>query len=318
MPANILLTPRKFANKNIALKIDTTHNTDPVPTGALNWFEARNVEFTSMDAETQDRNIDLGFFGDAGAIIVAQWASIAFDVALVGSGTAGTAPKWAPAMLSCGTAETIVAVTSAAYNLASTALKSCTIYIEIDGTLYKLISCRGNAKATINAKGLPMVRFEFMAAFVIPAAGSISGISKTGWPIEDAVNAVNTGFVSINAVNLAFSKLEYDLGNDLRKINLPGPQLTVDIADRKPTASVTVLAPALGVFDPYTLASGGTTVALTNTHGLVAGKKIKSDLNVQIIGCKEIEIEGMLAYDLSLKCNPVAAAGNDQIAITNI
>lgn len=311
---NILASPRFWNKKNVALKKETTYATDATPTGAANWFEARNVALTSLDTETVSRDIDLGFFGNAGDIVVAKWSSLSFDIALTSSGTLGTAAKWASALLACATAETVNAGVSVAYNLASSALASVSAYLEIDGVVYKFIGARGNPKVSVPAKGLPMLHVELWAPFAVPAAGSIASISKTGWLQEEAVNAVNSGFITINAINLAFSKLDYDLGNQLKKVNLPGPQVEVMVVDRDPSASATVLAPAIGTFDPYALADANTVIAVTQTHGSAGTKKIKSDLNVRITNVNEVEIEGMLGYDLTFKPTPVT--GNDEIAIT--
>lgn len=314
---NILATPRFWKNQAVLLKPEVTLNTDPVPTGAANWFEARNVALTAFDPEKVDRNIEQAYMGRGGSVIAAAWSKLSFDIAMQGSGTAGTAPKWAPGMLACGFAETIVAVTSAAYNLVSSAFGSATLYMNIDGTLYKFVGSRGEVKGKINAKGIPVLSFEFTSVYAAPVTSAMfTPITKTGWTVEDPVNSVNTGKVTINAVDLAFSTLEWATGNKIERVSLPGPQLEVAIPDRAPTASITVLAPALATFDPYALANAGTNVALTNTHGTVAGKKIKTDLKVIITSVAEDQIQGMLAYKLTMEPTPVS--GNDEIAVTNI
>jgi len=314
--SNILASPRFWRKKAVVLKAEVTYATDPTPAGATDWFEARNVSLTSFDAEIVDRNIDQPYLGVGGKIITSKWSKLSFEIALAGSAAAGTAPKWAPMMLACGYAETIVAATSAAYNLVSTAFGSCTAYLEIDGVLYKFIGARGNVKVSIAAKGIPKLIVELTSQYTAPSAASIAGIVKTGWTYEDAANSVNTGKVTLNAVDLAFSSLEYDTGNQIARIDLPGPQHEVAITDRKPTANLTVLAPALATFDPYALAVAGTVVTLTNTHGTVAGSKLKSDLKVRVVNVAEDQVEGMLAYKLTLE--PTPSAGNDEIALTNI
>jgi len=315
--ANLVASPRKWKNKAILVKLDTVYGTDPVPTGAANWIEGRNVSFTPMEAERADRNIELPYLGSAGQILTSSWAKLSFDVAMAGSGTAGTAPKWAPLMLACGFAETISAGVSAAYNLVSSAFSSATAYINIDGALHKLVSARGEAKGKVNAKGLPMLSFELTAIYLGPTDVALPSVTRTGWMVEEAVNSANTAKATLNGVDLAYSALEWSLGNQLAKIDLPGPQREVAITDRKPTAQITVLAPAsLATFDPFTLAQGGTTVALTTTHGSAAGKKVKTDLNVVLTGVEYDRIDEMLAYKISLAPTPVS--GNDEITVTNV
>lgn len=315
--SNLVATPRKWKNKAILIKLDSAYGTDPVPTGAVNWIEARNVTLTPMDAERKERDIVQPWLGSSGSIIVSQWAKLAFDVAMVGSGAAGTAPKWAPLMLACGCAETISAGVSAAYNLVSSAFSSATAYINIDGVLHKLVSCRGEVKGKLDAKGLPMLNFELTAAYMAPADSAMPSVTRTGWMVEDAVNSVTGGKVTLNGVDLAFSTLDWAFGNQVARIDLPGPQREVAITDRKPSASLTVLAPAtLAAFDPFALATAGTTVALTNTQGTVAGKKIKTDMQVRLVGVDYDRIDEMLAYKLALE--PIPVSGNDEIAITNL
>ncbi|MCX7172435.1 MAG: hypothetical protein NT159_00530 [Proteobacteria bacterium] len=313
--ANILATPRFWRKKAVVLKAGGTYGIDAVPTGAANWFEARNVSLTSFEAETVDRNLVENWMGNTGKLIVSKWSKLSFEIALAGSGVAGTAPKWAPMMLACGYAETIVAATSAAYNLVSSAFGFADAYLEIDGTLYKFIGCRGNVKIKITAKGIPVLMVELTSLYTAPSAAAIAGIVKTGWTYESAVNSVNTGKVTLNAVDLAFSTLEVDSGNQIARVDLPGPQLEVVQNDRKSTASLTVLAPALATFDPYALAVAGTVVNLTNTHGVGAGNQLQTDLKVRVMNVKEDQIDGMLAYQLTLEPTPVS--GNDEIALTN-
>lgn len=315
MPANILAQPRFWKTKAVLLKSEVTYGTDPTPTGAANYFEARNVALTSFESETAERNIELAYFGSSGKIIASVWGKLSFDIAMAASSVAGTTPKWAPGMLACGYADTNVPATSDAFNLVSTAFGSATLYMNIDGVLYKFVGSRGNVKGKINAKGIPVLSFEFTSVYAAPATSAMfTPITKTGWTPEIAVNNVNTGKVTINAVDLAFSSLEWDTGNQIMKTDLPGPQVEVAITDRKPSASITVLAPALAVFDPYTIARAGTNVALTNTHGTVAGSKVKTDMKVVITNVGEDRINEMLAYKLTLEPTPVS--GNDEIAVT--
>lgn len=313
--ANILATPRFWKTKAALLKAEGTYGIDSVPTGAANWFEARNVSLTSYEPETVERDVMQPWFGHTGKVIVGAWSKLSFDIAMAASGVAGTPPKWAPGILACGYAVTNTPATSDVFNLVSAAFAGATAYMNIDGTLYKFVGCRGEVKGKINAKGIPILSFEFTAVYAAPAASSMfTPITKTGWAAELGVNSVNTAKLTLNSVDLAFSTFEWATGNQIGKINLPGPQIEVAITDRKPSASLTVLAPAIGVFDPYALANAATNVALTNTHGTVAGAKVKTDMKVVITNVSEDRIDEMLAYKLTLEPTPVS--GNDEIAIS--
>lgn len=311
---NLIASPRFWKNKALLLKSEVTVGTDSVPTGAANWIEARNVSITPMDAETEARNIEQPWLGRGGTIQVAQYVKVGFEVALTGSGAAGTAPKFAPALLACAMAETLVASTSAAYNLVSAAMGAVSIYLNIDGTVHKLVGSRGTWTVRINAKKIPVLAFEFESAYIAPAAQAMPAVTKTGWQIEEAVNGVNSTAIAINGVNLAFSAFEVAVGNQIARLDLPGPQTECAITDRAPTSSVTVLAPALATFDPFALAKAGTNVTVSTTHGSAAGKKAKVDLKAVLTGVEYDQIEGMAAYRIAMEPTPVA--GNDEIALT--
>ncbi len=311
---NVLLQPRFWKKKAILIAPEATPGIDAAPTGAVNWIEARNVSFQPFDAETADRNIEQPYFGNGGKLITGKYATLSFEAALVGSATAGTAPKIAPVLLGCGFAETIDAGVSATYNLVSENIGSVTAYINIDGALHKMVGSRGNATLTLSAKGIPLIKFELQSIYIAPVSGVLPVVDKSGWPIEQPVTGATTSGIEINGVMLAYSTFETNLGNQLARIDLPGPQIEVAITDRKPTGSVIVLAPGLDVFDPFALATAGTPVDIVTTQDNRAGHKVQIDQRVRVIGAEYDQVEGMLAYKLSIEPTPVA--GNDELALT--
>jgi hypothetical protein len=311
-----LLTPRQWRNKALIAKSEVTYGVDPTPSGAANWIEARNVVLTPMDNDKVARNIDLPYLGSTGDIIVSSWCKLTYDVAMAGSGTAGTAPKWGPLMLACGMAETIVAATSATYNLVSSAFGSICHYMNIDGVNHILLGGRGSVKGKISAKGTPMLSYTFDAVYVAPTSVALPSVTRTGWMIEEGVNSVNTTAVSVNGIPLALSTLDFDLGNKITRIDLPGPQREIDVSDRAPTLSLTVLAPAQGTFDPFAMATSSAVVPVTVTHGSAAGKKVQVNMNARLITPDYDKIDGILCYKLTMQ--PVPVSGNDEISIANI
>ncbi|MCB1908809.1 MAG: hypothetical protein KDH15_15695 [Rhodocyclaceae bacterium] len=310
---NLITTPRFSRNKAVLLKAQPDINTDPVPDLANDWMEARNVQFTPMEAETAERNIDSPSFGRTGKLQVAQYARLGFEIAAAANG-AGVAPKHAPALLACAMQQSIAVGVSVTYNLVSAAIPACAIYINFDGVLHKMLACRGTVALAISASGIPVWRFEFQSVYVAPSDLPLGAATMTGWPLEEPVNAAKTGPISINGVNLAFSTFETALGNQIEKINLPGPQVECAIVDRAPTGSVTVLAPLLAVFDPFALAEAGTNVALNLTHGSAAGKQVQVDEKIVITNVAYDQIRGMPAYKLDFE--PTKVNGNDEIAFT--
>ncbi|MFZ6747425.1 phage tail tube protein [Undibacterium sp. Ren11W] len=312
--ANLIAQPRKWKNKAVLIKLEATYGVDATPTGAANWIEARNVNLTPMDTEKVATNIILPYMGNSGSIVVGQWAKLSFDVALAPSGVVGTAPKWAPLIMACGMAETIAPGVSVNYNLVSNAFSSVVGYINIDGTLHKLCGMRGEVKGKVNAKGAPMLSFSFDALYLMPATDGMPVVTRTGWKLEEGVNSKNTAPVSIDGIALSYSAFDWSIGNKVARIDLPGPQYGIEISDRSPQASITVLAPDLAVFNPFAMADAGTTVPVSATHGSAAGKKIKTDLKARIVGVDYDQIDEMTAYKLTLE--PLPVNGNDEIALS--
>lgn len=312
--SNLLTSPRFFRKKAILAKAENAVGTDAVPTGTANWIEARNVTLTPYDVETDDRGLEMPYMGNSGKIIAGQWVKLAFETALAGPGAAGSAPKISPLLLACGTAETLVAATSAAYNLVSSAFGAASFYIIVDGVRHKMIAARGDMSLTYSAKKGPRLKFDFEAAYLAPDTLAMPAIDRSGWPLEEAVSAAATLPIGVGGTALAFSQLDFKLGNKLSRINLPGPQTGIEIVDRAPTLSATVLAPGLAAFDPFALASAGSVLAVTTTHGSAAGKKAKIDVNARIVGVEYDKIEEMAAYKLTLE--PVPVGGNDEFALT--
>lgn len=310
--ANILAAPRRWASKALLLKSESTYGTDSTPAGS-NYIEIRNVSLTSFDAQAQDRNIVQSTMGNGGRVIGSIFSRITFDVALAPSGTAGTAPKWAPILLACGFAETVSAGVSVAYNLVSSSFGSATVYMYIDGVLYKLVGCRGTVKASLSAGGIPMLSFDLTSTYTAPADGSAPTLTKTGWTVEEVVTGANTGKITINSVDCAFQAFSWDVSNKVEKLDLPGPQREIVIQDRAPTASATILAPTLAVFNPYTLASGNTAITVSQVHGSAAGKIVTTTIKGAVSNVAEKEVQGVVGYDLTF--TPLPVSGNDEIAV---
>ena len=312
--ANLVLKPRKWQNKALLFKPEVTYGLDATPTGVANWIEARNVQLVPMETEKAERNIDLPYMGSSGSIVTGQWAKLSFDAAVAPSGSAGVAPKIGPLLRACGWSETITVGTSVVYTLVSNDFESATGYMNIDGVLHALVGMRGDTKCKMAAKGLGMFSFSFDAIFVTPVAGLMPVVSRDGWSIEEGINSKNTGAVSIDGVDLAFSTFDWGQGNKISRINLPGPQLEVSIDGRTPQASITVLAPALAVFNPFDLVSGQKVVTFQNVHGSALGKKLETGMQVRISNAEYDKIEEMVAYKLTLE--PVPVDGNDEVVLT--
>ncbi|MDR0701327.1 MAG: hypothetical protein LBF61_02790 [Azoarcus sp.] len=313
--ANVLANPRSWKKKAILIKLETTVGEDSVPTGSANWIEARSVEFTPYEAETVERNIEMPYFGNGGTLPTGKYASLSFQVAMVGSGTAGTAPKIAPLLRACGFGEVVDDENDQViYRLASENLAAVTIYVNIDGVLHKLTGARGTVTITMSAQQIPLYQFQFQSVYAAPAAATLPTVDKTGWQVEQPVGSATTLGATLGGVTLAYSEFSVDLANQIARLDLPGPQREISISNRTPSGSITVLAPALTVFNPFALADAGNTLDFTTTQDSREGFKVKVDAKVRILQPAYAQIDDQAAYQMNLELAPVA--GNDELTLT--
>lgn len=126
--------PLYWREKTILFKEETTYGVDAVPTGAANAILATDVQLSPMEGQGTSRNLELPWMGAQGTVPTNVHQKLSFRVELKGSGTAGTPPVLGVLLKSCAFAEVTVASVSVTYNRVTSAMKSATIYLNIDGT----------------------------------------------------------------------------------------------------------------------------------------------------------------------------------------
>lgn len=200
------------------------------------------------------------------------------------------------------------------YSLISSAFESGAFYFNLDGVLHKGMGARGTVSATLDAKGIPILKVELTALYTAPIDQAPIVVDRTGWPIERPVNSANTLVCKVNAVDSFYSKFGFTLGNKVSHDDLAGGYQAITIGDRNPTAQITMLAPLLATFNPFTLAGNTTNVPVQVVHGTVAGSKVQIDLKTKITGVANEDMDGKTGYNLTL--SPEAVSGNDEIKLT--
>lgn len=308
-------TPRFWKKKAILIKTEATYGVDPIPTGVANAIEVRNVSFTPMKNKVVEQNIESPHMGNQQEIVVGTSVTLNFDVAIAGSGAAGTAPAFGPLHLACGLSQTVSAGVSVLYNLISALFGSATIYINIDGVLHKMLGCRGDRDIKLTGAGIPVYSYKFTGLYGGIADAALPAVTMTAWQTPLAVNNVNTNSFSIDS----FATNLYDLsimgGNQVvHRDDIIGTE-DVLITDRKMTGSVTIQAPAQADHDFYALVRAATVVPITITHGTVAGNKVKFDMLAQLKDPTLGEKNGVASMTLGLRLKPTSA-GNDEFIET--
>ncbi len=303
--------PLTWNRKVLLAKIETVYGTDAAPTGAANAVLATSVQLQPMQGQDVSRELELTTLGPQATVPVEVHATLAFEVELAASGTAGTAPAWAPLLRACAVAETVAAGVSVTYNPVSASHESATIHFWVENTKYALVGARGTAVIRIGAQATPKIAFTFTGLFTAPSEVAQATPTLTAWQKPIVATKANTPVFTLNGQSLVLRSLELDLANEVVTRFLIGSE-SVLITQKNEKLTATVEAVPLTTLDPYALALAQTAVPLVLTHGVGAGKIVT--LNAPLAQIQRpsglAEQQGIVEWPLSLV--PQVNAGNDQ------
>jgi hypothetical protein len=299
-------------SKLLLAKPEVTEGVDPTPDDT-NAIETMNLEMMRYEGDRVAREVDRQTLGGVEQINTVPHTNTSFDVPLAGSGTAGDAPLWGVLMTACGFDETLVAVTSAAYQLVETAAElaaSDTValydYRSQAGTLQKTLGCRGACSISMGEGELPKISFsDLIGSYLQPAAGTeATGIDWSGWLTELPFTVDNVPTITLDSISACTSAFSIDFGQAVARRNLPNCESTV-ISDYDVTGEMTIVAPDVSVTNWWAKAEshqGVTLYPLAIILGTVAGNIIQIDAaEVQVVSMTEGETnQGDLSYTFTL------------------
>ena len=268
-----MLTKREL----IALKIESTYNTDSAPT-AIDAMLVENVSPSYEGARLVERNPIKPTLGKEQSIHAGNLIQLTFDAEMKGSGVAGTAPEIGQALRACGFGETIVASTSVTYEPVSESIESCTIYYYQDGKLQVITGARGTVELNMTVGDKPMASFTFTGH----DAGDSDAALISGTYDNTVPPPVINGSFDVGGFAAVISALSFNLGNEVvtpPDFNSPDGYSEVFISDRDMSGS----------FDPeYTLKAtqdwiadwknGVNKLITTGVIGSAAGNRIQLDI----------------------------------------
>ncbi len=306
------MSPKRYV---VMAKIETTQFTDPTPTDAANAILCKNLRYSPLRVESEDRNLMRPYFGNSEQLPVMEEGTVEFDVEMAGAGAAGTAPAYGPLLRACGFAEVVTALTDAVYSPVSTAFETVTIYVNRDGRLGKLTGCVGNVVIDMAAKRIPHFRFRFLGKYVAISDSALpASPDYTDFQIPKASIPAWTGTLTVDGFAAKVSAISVDMQNELSHA-LWMNQETLGITDRKPRGSITVQAVPVATKDYFAMIRNTTLAAFTVTHGTVAGNKVTVDApKMQLADHAEAEFENTMADQFTTTLNP--DNGNDEVVIT--
>lgn len=307
MPEIIPISMRKAV---ILVKIETEPGTDAVPTGAANAVFVHDFTLTPIDGDEVKHTSIQPHFGAFHSELATSWAKLDVSVYFANSGTAGLKPHYDPLMQACGASANVVVDTSVTYAPVSSGIKAVTIYVNIGGINHVLRYARGEPSLTVDAKGLPMLKFSMQGLF--------TPLTDTGLPVPTyaayaravPVNKANTT-LSLHGVATRASKFGFAFGNKVAYRNLMGFEGLI-IPDRESSYSATFEAVPIATKNWAEVAQKGTPGVLTLVHGTQPGNIITFSAPIANVKKPSIsEEDGIKMTNVTGDLIP-SAAGNDE------
>lgn len=248
-------------------KVEVTKGTDVVPVVGTDAIRIKSGKI-SLNQDAVARSALKQTMGPLAHLVGKQTVQLEVEVDLKPSGTAGTAPEVGTLLRGCGLLETIVAVTSVAYDPLSASHKSLSMYWYEDGLLWKLLGAVGKFSFGGQIGGTSSLKFTFMAAYAAPTAvacptGAV--YQATAPLVMSSTDIVNDGAV------VKVGAFSFEDGNDVQHHYTTGQSEFV-VAGRNPKIKLT--KDSISTAAEWTALNAGTTAALSATFGTTAGNKL--------------------------------------------
>jgi hypothetical protein len=305
--------PLSVRKTQVAAKIESVEGTKEALADADGFF-AFNVQFTP-DIEMKDRSIMRETFSPYPPSSGKRYAKLAFDVELIGSGVAGTAPCWGKLMKGCAFGETIVPATSVAYKPASLSIPSMTVAAYMDGKIKRIWGARGTVKLNAKAGEFGVLSFEFTGAEFEDVDGAM--LTTITYPSAIPPIFMNAA-LSCDAFAAIATELSIDMANELGKrvdFSSESGYKSIPITGRKPVGSLDPEEPLVATYDFY---------GKWKTPGALGQLQISANGgvgNIVTITCPKIrytkitpgEREGFRT--LGIDFIPTLDAGDDEVSI---
>lgn len=321
------MSDRRVRRTAILAKIETTYGVDSTPTGGANALLVRNPQVDPLEANYVDLAYVRPYLGASPQLPGTRFKRVQFEVDLVGSGAAGTAPAWGPLLRACSMAETVIAATRVDYLPVTDNPESVTIWYYDDGVLHKLLGARGNATFNLRQGELPSIAFNFIGVDGGDTAAANPSVTLTAFRTPQVPTDANSGDVTLGGTvsptgapaitgGTAYPSMGLegiDLGHALNFQPLIGGEVA-EITDRQVAGRLMVDLTAAQEVSFAATVKAGSTQALSMQHGTVAGDRVLVHMpGAQLTNWKKGEINGkrLITYDV----RGVPVSGNDELRL---
>lgn len=309
----------RWAQAQLAAKVEGSEGTAEDLAAADATIKAENIVLKT-EAPFHERNASSAslsqFKGTKGTPIL--WRAT-YEIPIVGSGAAGTAPSFSAIMKSALHKEYPVVSTSVAYTPDSDAAyhKSITLGIYPGGKRYLAHGARSNIKFSWPAGDVPKLLCETLGVWNKPTdTNALSGITYESTGTYELCNGV---FTVGGTTGLLFRSLDLDMGNVLvvRKILATGRTsgaFSIAIARRNPKGTLVLEEELAATKDLWDIWNQNTEQEIViGPVGPAAGNYARFKiLKAQVMLPDLTNEEDLLGLSLSYKANRNSDAGNDE------
>jgi len=304
----------KYWKKKVVLfGLETVYGQDAAP-DATKAIQALELSITPLEAQDVQQESATPWMGAGESSLVGLQVKLDFTVNLAGSGLAGTPPAYGPVIKACAMREIIVAGTSVQYLPVSSGFDSATIYVNIDGTLHKVLGARGSFTTSIQGSAIPSIKFSFIGLFGGVASVTLPTASYDTF-IKPVIPSKNvTPETSIYAKQVSLKSASFSNGANPSFITRVNSE-SIQITDHPATSDWVIDDLDLSILDPFSAAANGTKGALKIVHGTVAGNiVILSAPAAQMGKPQKANDSGLVVMTLPFSLKPMA--GDDEFSIT--
>lgn len=301
----------------ILAKTEVTYGVSPAA-GAANVVYAENVSVKPMGQIVRGDVAKPGV-GQTEGFVVGERYEMSFEVPLAASGTEGLAPKWAPLVLSCGLAETVVADTSVTYarRVNPAAASSIEITYRVGRRTHVLAGARGRVGLKLTANQRPMLTFTFVGLHAAPTTSNLpvqADATWTGWQNARPIAQGRTT-CSFNSEDVPLRELTLNPMDNVKFTDLPHQENVQLLGAAGWTGTFKATQPLLSDLNPEALWLDRTIVPIAVVHEVDDGKIVTVNVKAQLSEPSYTDEDGQEAFSVGLDAQPSAINTDDELSI---
>ncbi|GEA12681.1 hypothetical protein [Alteromonas sp. KUL49] len=302
----------RFNEKVILLAEEATYGTGASLSSA-NYQRVFDLNITPEGEEITDE-AERGYEGAFESIPHGEHVSISYKTHLFGSGTAGTPPPFASALLACRLAEVIDPGVSVTYVLASDMGGSAAATVRIGNNLHEIAGMRGMVEIVFE-KGVPKLSWQFKGLWQAPShtAAAMPAVDNSPWLNFVPTGPGRTTNASLHGQSVKPFSLSLNPGNEpVYDESLTTAEIL--FSGRNGSGKGQIEAPTLDVINFFERASDRSHGPLSISHGPVGSRATVACPNVQIKKPVYTKLDsGNVGYDIDFVLLP--NAGNDEFSL---